>query len=477
MDLPSNSNESESNRPRSQRGSRRNGGVPNRRAFLRAAGATAAAFGGFALGNPAVATDEYDAVVDIVADYGADDTGTEPINDALDAAVDDNTKVIFPDGEYWIDGAGYHNWDVSNLALVGEGNASLRPTADSNPVLLVLHGDRIRVENFTIDQTATDTSTGINVVADDGLVLRNLHFDGAGDGPGGPTDSYGDNGERHGPFNIVPGVTDPQGTGLIENVHMPDGTIPYYRKGGMWVANEHAGHLLIRRCSFEEFSDNAIYASGAGVPGRGEDGSVGVENCFFRNNTVSAIRLGTPGSYAENCTVVMDEYGSPVLPWGGSASRAAWLWYDFDGYLKNIDVISNHPTGHGFYYHWSQNRKTSVENCRVRMDADGTVGFNSGVPGEPITLRNVSVTGNAGTFNPVWFVEREFALENCCIHQTGANRDGVRAVNADGTIDNTLIDVTGVPIIEAGDSDVTVTNPREKGGCAPAQRYHPMEQS
>ena len=459
-------------------------GSPRRRSLLRAAAGAALVGGSVSALSSSAAAQQYEHVVDIVEDFGADPTGEETINDALaDAVALDDVKIVFPSGTYWIGDGGFVRWrfgdgeegeEVSNVALVGDGDVTLRPTPDTADIMITLWGDSVRIENVTIDQSATDTSTGISPVASE-LVVRDVSFQGTGDGPGGPTDDYGDNGERDGPFNILPGVEGSDNTGIIENVHMPDGTAPYYRKGGMWVNFLlHQGHLQINRCSFEGFSDNAVYASG---PGRsiGGGGSVGVENCFFRNNNTTAIRLGTPGSYAKNCTVVFDGE-IPPLPWGAVTGRAAWLWYGFDGTLENIDVVSDHDRGVGFYTHPSQSESFSVSNCRFELNADGTDALRSFTEGGPITARNVSITGEAGEEAPLRFANREVRFAELCLHQTGADRDGIWLTDATATIQESMIDVTGEQIVADDESVVTVRNLRAEGDCPPADPHHPMEQ-
>ena len=438
-----------------------------------------AAFATFGVGNlatPALATGEYGDTVDLVDDFGADPTGEEPINDALAEAVQDDTKVVFPPGEYWIDGSGFSRSGLSHTALVGggdqPGDVTVRPTEGTNPYVFILRGDGIRIENMTIDESAPMTSTGINVLSDDNLVLRNLHFDGPGDGPAEPVGSPGEV-EVAGPFNIVPGVRNADGTGLIEDVHCPEVTVPYYRKGAMWVAaGSHAGHLLIRRSSFGYSSDNAIYGSGAGAPW-GAGGSIGVENCYFENNNVTAVRLGTAGSYAKNCTVVVDGDGPPILPWGGLASRAGWVWYGFDGEYRNFDVIIDHESGHGFYGHPSQTGKWSIKNSRVRADQAGVAVFTP--PGDGIGIKNVSVTGDTDFWGTM-VIQRDADVQNCCIRHTEGARNGIIAQQeAAVTVSNSLIDVPGDAIVEVGDAEVEVINPRIDGDCAPAQRRHAFD--
>lgn len=406
--------------------------------------------------------------VDLVEDAGADPTGADPINDALATAVEDGVTVVFPEGEYWIDGDGFHDLAVSNLSLIGEGDVTLRPTPDTNPLLLRFEADNLRIENLTVDQTAADTSTGISTLAAQRLAIRDVVFEGPGDGPGGPTEEYGDNGERHGPFNIIPGVTDPDGRGIIENVEMSDGTVPYYRKGGAWVANRHAGELLFRRCTFAGFSDNAIYASGAGHPDRGENGAVGVENCFFRNNNVTAIRLGTPGSYARHCTVVLERDEIPELPWGAVTGRAGWVWYEFDGTYEDIDVVSDHPRGVGIYAHESHEGPITVERCRIGLDADGTHALRVDGSDGPVTVADTSVVGEAGSDAVCQLAGCEIDVENLHISQSGPRRDGMSLTDVTGEIADSVIDVAGLAFVPAGETDVQATNIHDEGaGPAP----------
>lgn len=463
------------------------GVAQNRRSFLRSSLAAAALAGGLGATGSVSAQADYGNVVNIVDDYGADPTGEESINTALKDAMDDDTKIVFPEGTYWIADYGItrdqgsEGGEVSNLALVGEGDARLRPTQDTNPVMLYLTGTGIHLENLIFDQTAHHTSVGIRVLADDDLVMRNLLFDGAGDGPGGPTEEYGDHGERKGPFNIVPGVTDSDGSGIIENVHSPDGTVEYYRKGGVWVANQHAGHLLFRRCSFEEFTDNAIYASGAGVPSRGMDGSVGVENCFFRNNNTTSIRLGTPDSYAKNCTVIFEEGKIPRLPWGALTGRAAWLWYGFDGYLENIDVISNHERGVGFYDRAGDRKEhpesITVRNCRFEMNTGSAPAIRFADGSAPVTVERVSITGEAEDGAAIEIPQRDATFTDLCIRQLEGSRDGIALGGNDVSITDAVIDVSGRPIVSdyPGNHDYTNVSDESDGECPIPDPEHDYE--
>ena len=470
----------------------RNGRSLTRRTALKTIGGTALAATGLAGATPAVAggisQTEYDETVDIVADFGADPTGEEPIDDALAEAVTDDTKVVFPEGRYLVSET-FTRWgsaddELRNVALVGAGeepgDVTITPPVGTQQYVFFLGGDAIRVENMAFDESTEDTSTGLVARCDDDLVLRDLRFLGPAGGPGvaevvdSPVEV-----DVAGPFNIIPGVRDPDGVGLIENVHAPDGSVDHYRKGAVFLDNgntrwaRHAGHLLFHRCSFERFTDNAIYGSSAGQPGAG--GSVGVENCFFRNNTVTAIRLGSSGSYAKNCTVVYDGDGNPPLPWGGTAGRAGWVWYDFDGSYKNIDVVLDNPNGFGFYTHPSHSEEFTLENWRVRVDDVGPV--VQAQPGPAASIENLSVTGESDLLAAIQLFDRDAEIKNACIDQPSAGRNGVVATgSAQVQVKNSYVEVGGDAFAAVDDAEIEVINRRQNGNCPPAQREHSAEQ-
>ncbi len=474
---------------------RRRSNPPNRRQFLRGAAGAAAVTAGFGLSSGVSAADvadyDYDVVLDIVDDLGADSTGEEPINDALAEAVEyDSVKVVFPDGEYLIEngpgGDGFARWDfgtgdevgrVGDLALVGDGDVTLTPPDGGRHNVLTIWGRDLRIENFTIDQTAHDTSTGITAVAEDKLLVRDVHYDGTVTGDYVEVPAPGDERIPDDPHCLIPGLLEEDGTGLIENVRAPDGVESYSRKGGVWVNFLHAGDLLFDRCEFSNFSDNALYGSPPGQSGLGQQGSVRVENCYFENNNVTAIRLGTPGSYAKNCTVVTEAGEVPATPWGAITSRAGWIWYTFDGSYENVDVVHNHPAGQGILDHNDGTRDVALEvkNCRFELNGDGATAIRFSDPGvERLSAKNVSVTGEAGDGTALVLGNADIGVKNLCLSQTGDDRDGISLSNATGSIRNAAIDVTGQRIVADDDSDVTVRNLLERTNCPSARGRHPL---
>ncbi|MFC6733668.1 hypothetical protein [Haladaptatus sp. DYSN1] len=97
------------------------------------------------------------------------------------------------------------------------------------------------------------------------------------------------------------------GNGLIENVYLGDGfKFGKSSKGAMLSGPEHSGHVTIRNCYVAGWSDNAIYAAGSGRvtgPGStdGQGGNYTFENCYFRDNNISHLRLAADGTTVKGC--------------------------------------------------------------------------------------------------------------------------------------------------------------------------------
>jgi hypothetical protein len=70
--------------------------------------------------DPARYKDRFGDVVDITDDpYNADPTGEEPINQALARAWDDDTLIVFPQGQYTMD-RGFRRTGWRDVGLVGQ---------------------------------------------------------------------------------------------------------------------------------------------------------------------------------------------------------------------------------------------------------------------------------------------------------------------------------------------------------------------
>ena len=163
-----------------------------------------------------------------------------------------------------------------------------------NPTVRLGSGDVL--ENVLIDQTAPGAQGRIVATGDD-WVIRNVGFRGVGRW------DDGEQGESF--FHLYV-----SGNGRIENLHIddrePPGTRGTTNAGGALVARGHGGRIDVRNTFVAGCGNNAFYGGNPGSGGGG-DGVVTFENCYHRDNTVSQFRIGTPGSYVENCVVVVDD--------------------------------------------------------------------------------------------------------------------------------------------------------------------------
>ncbi|WP_225336132.1 right-handed parallel beta-helix repeat-containing protein [Halomicrobium urmianum] len=247
--------------------------------------------------------EEFGTVVDIV-EAGADDTGRESVVDVIREYRADDTLLVFPPGEYYMDEQVRFS-GFENFGLVGN-DATLIP-ADyydfAGPQYRLFRlgvpynpGNRLVFDGFDVDQTSPDTGIRvIETVVDDGLEVRNVTVHGEHDsGTWGP-----------GSF----AVSDPAGTGLVEAFEVPDGGAwedETPNEGNIWrgptglLANSNSGTLTFRDCVVGAFPDNGLYASGG-------DGTIRVEGGHFSNSNAACLRIGGDGSSIRGATVVVDQ--------------------------------------------------------------------------------------------------------------------------------------------------------------------------
>ena len=182
------------------------------------------------------------------------------------------------------------------------------------------------LENVLVDQTADGASLTIRSRNKSGWEVRNVGFMGSG-----VADDHA--------FQLQVSAPD-GGHGLIENV-WANGKERDDQKstelGGIYIRSPHAGHIDIRHTYIEGFGNNGIYASTVGKD-HGEDGSVTIENCYHRDNTVSQFRIGAPGSVVRNCVAVVNDPDGKRGVYPGTNDRNArgvWGKHFRDQQIKN----------------------------------------------------------------------------------------------------------------------------------------------
>ncbi|WP_265107831.1 hypothetical protein [Halosolutus halophilus] len=220
------------------------------------------------------------------------------------------------------------------------------------------------LENVLIDISAEGASYDIDAKGSD-WTIRNVGVRGAWD-------------HEH-PTSPLRVAADAGSTCRIENFYFGDGVIPDLPASsnptGIYAWWDHAGTIEIDRVNIQEHPDNGIYGSAPGNssdhPNPGGGGELHVTNSYVRAGKTAGIRLGTDGSYAENCVV-----------WS-NAHRGFWGYYN-DTELIDCDLGGSPTDIHAGSGSWSAGRDAtvSVENCR--FSATDTAQNSNEIIGSPV---------------------------------------------------------------------------------------------
>lgn len=413
----------------------------SRRRALELVGSTVGVAAGATATQGSTSTSSYDTTVNVV-DAGADPSGAEPIDDVLAAYNEDDTALYFPAGEYVINELILYG--RSNFAMVTDEDATLVPGPDHSTDVWIGGADveNLVFEGFTLDHTGDDVHPTVGFTAFDDLVVRDVTKVGYHDGT---NTAFG--------FDI----SDPDGSGLVENLTMADGSVPE----AVATYVDTAGELTFRNCHIEGFGNNGLYASLS-------DGPVHVEGGIYRNNDISQIRLGSPGSSVTNATVAVDD------PRPSDQNMRGIRISDGPGPVS-IDACDIHmergPGGGGVVAAYSggsfvlQNSRIYVGPEYYVIGSDGTatsfaiyVDEAAGIddPGSR-TVERVAITGGGSYRGAAIFMRDNNTVEDVCIHQSGRERNGlVFDDSTNNAVVNANIDVPELAI--AGDGDVDVVD-------------------
>ncbi|WP_276301469.1 hypothetical protein [Halorussus lipolyticus] len=179
------------------------------------------------------------------------------------------------------------------------------------------------LENTLIDITADGASARI-VTSGSGWTVRNVGL--KGQHPGG----------HH---QMIVRVDDPDGTGRLENVFLGNEQADRSAKGGIYwdSASSEKGTIVLDRVHIANKVDNGFYGEGDGY------GHQIVKNCYFHNNTISNVRVGSRHSTSRvvNTTVHIDG-GNPPCGAGCSSpgstnTRAIWAWFG-EVHVEDCDI-------------------------------------------------------------------------------------------------------------------------------------------
>lgn len=309
-----------------EKGTPERGNPRSRRSYLKLAGlaATAVGLGGVAWGIEGGQPDQQ--TVDLLEE-GVDDTGTKPIDEKLEDAAHDNTRVILPEGTYRLDS--FRPGPLSNFTLEGK-NATVVPPKGSTDVIVGLMGQDITLRGITFDYTAKKTAPQVIVRCSDGLTVEDCEFVGVADVIGG-------NGRSGHEYHLMPSVTHPGGEGIVRNVRLADGTNSPSNRGGIWVSGDSAGRLRFENVHLERWANNSLYVGES-------EGTLEVIDSTFVNNDVAGPRIGAKRATIKNTTVISDGW-VPVQAFTDSR-QSRGLWIDDAckrALVKNCEFVMTGP--------------------------------------------------------------------------------------------------------------------------------------
>jgi len=423
-------------------------GQRTRRGFLKGIAATALTVGISYPGNVTTQS-RFDTVVNAIA-AGADPNGSERIDNVLEGYIDDDTLIEFPAGRYRL--GSLDVGPVRNLGLRAKPEARVlfepaTPASDQRSFITFEGIEDLLLNGLTFDFSRPGFGNTLRVIANGDFLAQDLRICGQLADQDRTTPHVG--------FRFD--VRDPDSTGVVRDVSAPDGGHQGGNGVGIFVGKNHAGTLRFENCTVANFPNNGLYASAPGRSSRnyrGRDGVVHVRGGLYANNNIANVRLGSTGSTAYGVTVRVDSV--PPYPSLEKLNvRGIRLRAQSGQFISDCDITITSDAGPGFgaiVYHPDHDSST-VRNTTIHVDKDEynavrAVSGDSGGTGGPLTLQNVSVTGDAAGGAAVVIADRDrTVLRDCVIEQSGAGRDGIRFTSANEClITDSTIQVPGEPL-------------------------------
>jgi len=315
---------------------------------------------------PSRLRDEFDRVINVV-DAGADDSGSESINDVLDSLrrreeLQNGTLLYFPPGRYYMDRK-FRMTGFEHFGMYGN-DATIVPAdyydnEDDQHKLFRLGvsynpGKRLVVENFTVDQTADITGVrSFEAAVSDRLEVRDVDVVGRHDSG------------AWGPARFV--LTDSDGTGLVERftargggAYTPNAPHDKLWRGpsGLICNTYNEGQMTFRDCELGGFPDNGLYVAGS-------NGQIRVEGGTYKNSNGANVRLGGPDSYVVGADVVVDKRWSET-----SSQRGIRVEKSNNITVKNnrVRIATDTPNSHGLSIQSDVDR-VWVQDTSIVMDS------------------------------------------------------------------------------------------------------------
>lgn len=375
-----------------------------------------------------------------ITDHGADPTGEESIHSTLENVAEDGAAIYFPRGEYALD----ETWsfeDFEQFSMFGP-EATIIPAEGFDTHLFWLNSrdssSSLRFEGFSFDISAPNTGGRmLDAQIHSDLVVRDIAVEGRSD---------------EGPNLFRIDVTDPAGSGVIERLSAPDGAVGNSNISGCYVGNRSYGNIRFVDCHIEGFPDNGLYADPPG-------GRMIVDGGYYANSGVSNVRVRAD-SLVENVHVRCDNSSKGFRNMRGirlsnySPDPEAPPAVVRDCTVEIVDVSSSD----GAITLAGDLTAGEIYDTEIRVDVDEVPALQAKAPTDSFAetdglngfhCENVRITGSSANQSVVYVVDRSNCVfDNLCIHQTGANRDGIELLRSeDNTVRNSYFNITGEPVV------------------------------
>lgn len=418
--------------------------------------------------------------VHAVDDMGLDDTGQTSIVGDFNSQIDDGDEVVFPDGDYLVDGQ-LTLPDVSAIRPVdgadGDVTFVLAEGTIDHPTFNAMNTIEFGIKHVTLDETNDDTLAEIRATSDDILYIRDIVFDGF-------------NGENpdDGGWKLTPNIFDSDGVGIVRDVVATDGAVlgesgvghnshKQHWPGGAWAGPNHEGTVYMVDNEMANMTDGALYMSRT-------PGPVVVAGGFYANSSGELVRLGSPHSFVGGgVDLEVDEaHSSPENNFDHIRNpRPIWFenrihYPDDFGYVGDVYIRVDESTPHvagGIDIGSPIGGGTILGPAHVEIEASGVPIFSADSPDDgtasyinqggswdevDIHVQNLVGTVDADGGSLIEMTDRPGSVvEDVCIRELDdQGRDGVvfSGNNDDTAVQDSTVDVSGQTVVGADASNI-----------------------
>ncbi|MWV65462.1 hypothetical protein GRS48_11635 [Halorubrum sp. JWXQ-INN 858] len=393
--------------------------------------------------------DRFERVID-VTDRGADPSGEDSLLSTLVDIDPDGTLVYLPEGRYRID----DSWSVEGFERFGiyGPEATIVPDPGTDAQLFQLdgrdRGEELHLEGISFDYSKDGASGRMfNAQARDGLLVRDVSAEGTVD---------------RGPSLARVDVTTADGSGLVDELRLPDGAEAGTGITGCYVGNNSRGSITFKNCQISGFPDNGLYAD----PPMGR---IVVDGGSFQNSGIANVRV-RGGSLVQNVYVRCDDRHREFDNMRGIRLTDYEPQPDSEpAVVRNCYVDMLDATySDGAIELSSQLARGIVRSTTVRVDADDVIAVRAKSPSSAflkagvdtsLQVSDLVVRGDATGLEAIRVVERDGShLDRIDVRQPARGRDGVEFRRCvDGSLTDARVEVGGRPLVLT-ESDVVRRN-------------------